>query len=253
MEVHHHPDLHHKSKQWKEYFIEFLMIFLAVTLGFFAENIREHYIENERAKQYAQSLYDDLKVDTLTIQRTYDEKNWIQSKFEKAETILSLNEVSKHNEFIYYVERYVTINDVFSPQDITYQQLRSSGNFRYIKNIALYKSIANYYNLYSRYQSTDEKFGQVNKNELAAIESKLFNVKDLTGLDNYKGTNFYNLVLPSVKKLEPIINDKQSLNLLYINIDNAKNRINGSKLFLVWLKGAATNLLKELKKEYDLK
>ena len=36
MEVHHHPDNHHNSKKWKEYFSEFLMIFLAVTLGFFA-------------------------------------------------------------------------------------------------------------------------------------------------------------------------------------------------------------------------
>ena len=34
MEVHHHPDLHHKPKKWKEYFLEFLMIFLAVTMGF---------------------------------------------------------------------------------------------------------------------------------------------------------------------------------------------------------------------------
>ncbi|HMG14759.1 MAG TPA: hypothetical protein VK590_04900 [Saprospiraceae bacterium] len=23
MEVHHHPDLHHKPKKWKEYFLEF--------------------------------------------------------------------------------------------------------------------------------------------------------------------------------------------------------------------------------------
>ncbi|MEI8059700.1 MAG: hypothetical protein WCG67_06035, partial [Ferruginibacter sp.] len=28
MEVHHHPHLHHKPKHWKEYFLEFLMIFL---------------------------------------------------------------------------------------------------------------------------------------------------------------------------------------------------------------------------------
>jgi len=33
MEVHHHPDLHHKKKNFKEYFLEFLMIFLAVTLN----------------------------------------------------------------------------------------------------------------------------------------------------------------------------------------------------------------------------
>ena len=34
MEVHHHPNLHHKRKPWKEYLLEGLMIFIAVTLGF---------------------------------------------------------------------------------------------------------------------------------------------------------------------------------------------------------------------------
>ncbi|TAM97801.1 MAG: hypothetical protein EPN39_10510 [Chitinophagaceae bacterium] len=252
MEVHHPPQLHHKPKPWKEYFLEFLMIFLAVTLGFFAENIREHYVEKERANEYAQSLYDDLKVDTATIQRTYDEKEWIQSKFDSAEIILASNDLSKSNEFIYYVERYVTLNDIFSPQDVTYQQLRSSGNFRYIKNIALYKNISDYYNLYSRYQSVDGNFGIINKNDLSEIESKLFNVKDLTSLDNYYATNFYNLVLPTEKKLEPLVNDKMSLKLLFIKIDNAKNRTATSKLFLGWLKSSATNLISELKKEYKL-
>ena len=253
MEVHHHPDLHHKSKPWKEYFIEFLMIFLAVTLGFFAENLREHYVENERAEQYAHSLYDDFKVDTATIQRTYDEKEWIQSKFDSAEIILASNDLSKNNEFIYYVERYVTFNDIFSPQDVTYQQLRSSGNFRYIKNIVLYKSIADYYNLYSRYQSIDGNFGVIDKNELSEIEAKLFNPRDLTSLDNYNPTNFYNLALRSEKKLAPLINDKINLNLLYIKINNAKWRTNSSKLFLGWLKSRATNILNELKREYTLK
>jgi len=253
MEVHHHPHLHHKPKHWKEYFLEFLMIFLAVTLGFFAENLREHYVENERAKEYAQSLYDDLKIDTATIQRTYDEKEWIQSKFDSAGIILTSNDLSKNNEFIYYVERYLTLNDIFSPQDVTYQQLRSSGNFRYIKNVNLYKGIADYYNLYSRYQSVDGKFGIIDKNELSEIESKLFNVKDLTSLDNYNGSKFNTLALPSEKKLEPLINDKASLNLLYIKINNAKSRTNAAKRFLGWLKYNATNLINELKKEYKLK
>src|SRR2546430_3170722 len=41
MEVHKHPHHVTDKKKWGEYFLEFLMIFLAVTLGFFAENIRE--------------------------------------------------------------------------------------------------------------------------------------------------------------------------------------------------------------------
>ena len=49
MEVHHHPHVDsdsHRKKGFKEYFLEFLMIFLAVTMGFFAENLRERIKDN---------------------------------------------------------------------------------------------------------------------------------------------------------------------------------------------------------------
>jgi hypothetical protein len=54
MEVHHHP--HVAKKNFKEYFLEFLMIFLAVTMGFFAENIREHFTEKAKGKEYIKSF-----------------------------------------------------------------------------------------------------------------------------------------------------------------------------------------------------
>lgn len=63
------------------------MIFLAVTLGFFAENLREHFVENKRTEEYVHSLYDNLKVDTATLQRTYDEKQWVLSKFDSAQKL----------------------------------------------------------------------------------------------------------------------------------------------------------------------
>jgi hypothetical protein len=251
MEVHAHT--HTARKKWTHYFWEFLMLFFAVTAGFLVENMREHYVEHQREKQYAQSLYDDLKTDTFTLQRTYDEKKWIQAKFDSAENILASNEISGNNEFIYYVERYVTFNDVFTSQDVTYQQLRSSGNFRYFKNIELYKKIADYYNLYLRYQSIDGSFGVTDKNEMSEIESKIFNPRDLTSLDNYNATNFYDLALPSERKLEHISADGQMLKLLYIKVANAKYRSAGAKIFLGWLKARATDIMNELKKEYHLK
>src|ERR1700683_5358243 len=64
MEVHHHPDLLHEPKKWKEYFLEFLMIFLAVTMGFFAENIREGISDKEKERKYMESMLVDLKKDT---------------------------------------------------------------------------------------------------------------------------------------------------------------------------------------------
>src|SRR5277367_100340 len=67
MEVHHHPDLHHKSKNFKEYFLEFLMIFLAVTLGFFAENIREYFVDKGKEKEYIRSFAEDLSNDEIQL------------------------------------------------------------------------------------------------------------------------------------------------------------------------------------------
>jgi hypothetical protein len=55
MEVHHHPRV--EKKNFKEYFLEFLMIFLAVTMGFFAENIREYF--NDR--HHRDELYDVIR------------------------------------------------------------------------------------------------------------------------------------------------------------------------------------------------
>src|SRR5450432_4582083 len=63
MEVHHHPDLHHKKKHWKEYFLEFLMIFLAVTMSFFAESLRERISDTTKEYDYIKSLISDLGDD----------------------------------------------------------------------------------------------------------------------------------------------------------------------------------------------
>jgi hypothetical protein len=46
------------------------MIFLAVTLGFFAENFREHYTEKAKAKEYARLLIDDFSTDINELNRT---------------------------------------------------------------------------------------------------------------------------------------------------------------------------------------
>jgi hypothetical protein len=67
MEVHHHPQLDHKRKPWKEYLLEGFMIFIAVMMGFIAENIREDITNNEHARQLTLQLVHDLKADTMQL------------------------------------------------------------------------------------------------------------------------------------------------------------------------------------------
>src|ERR1044071_9826559 len=60
MDVHKHSHHLTHKKRLGEYFLEFFMLFLAVFLGFIAENIREHTVETKRAKEYAYALLQDI-------------------------------------------------------------------------------------------------------------------------------------------------------------------------------------------------
>src|ERR1044071_4979903 len=62
MEVHAHS--HTERKKWTHYLWEFFMLFLAVTLGFFVENQREHYVEHQHEKQFIVSIVKELQADT---------------------------------------------------------------------------------------------------------------------------------------------------------------------------------------------
>ena len=78
MEVHHHPQLTHRPKPWKEYLLEYLMIFLAVVTGFFAESLREHNSERSKEKEYLTSMFAELRVDTA---RYHAQLNRINAPF----------------------------------------------------------------------------------------------------------------------------------------------------------------------------
>ncbi|HVW16010.1 MAG TPA: hypothetical protein VHB54_19430 [Mucilaginibacter sp.] len=72
MEVHHHPRLdHNEPRPWKEYLLEGLMIFIAVMLGFLAENVREVITNNEHARELTGQLVRDLRVDTAQLNAVY--------------------------------------------------------------------------------------------------------------------------------------------------------------------------------------
>jgi hypothetical protein len=252
MEVHKHPHHVMHSKNWSEYLLEFLMIFLAVTLGFFAENLREHFAERKIEKQYARSLCEDLNRDTAAVAEAINQKTWIISKLDSLQQILALPDFSSENDEVYYLERFLTKNEMFNAQDVTYQQLKSSGNFRFITNQNLYKKVADYYGLYTRYQTLIESQFE-NMNSLTEMESSLFNGNDLSGLNDGSTKKFYNLFKRPQNKLHPITKDEKALNFLGIKVGNAKMLQETNIVFLKWINQNAADLLTELNKEYQLK
>ncbi len=142
MEVHHHPELHHEKKPWKEYLLEGLMIFLAVTMGFFAENLREHISDNTREKEFAKALYSELRDDSIAaagkmIMRIEKDKqlDYLHAYFKDSSlTALPPRFYPSYTYGLYLINRYG-----FEPKDGILSQLRNSGSLRYFKSVALQK------------------------------------------------------------------------------------------------------------------
>ena len=85
MEVHHHPQVEKKS--FKDYLLEGLMIFVAVSMGFIAENVREHLVNKEKEKRYMESMLVDLKRDTAEVSQTIYLQNILLKKMDSALSI----------------------------------------------------------------------------------------------------------------------------------------------------------------------
>ena len=148
MEVHHHPDLHHKPKKWKEYFLEFLMIFFAVTLGFFAESLREHISDKEKEKDYIISLEADLKADIKNADQAINDSKESEGLLDSLFTVLNdPTLIKEQGDLIYYAARLGPRIGTYVNNQRTFDQLKSGG-FRLIHNLEISNKIIDYYALF---------------------------------------------------------------------------------------------------------
>jgi len=182
MEVHHHS--HTSRKKWTHYFWEFFMLFLAVTLGFFVENQREHYIEKQRAKEYARLLTDDLGFDISELNRAERVLNKIIEAGDSLGRLLSLDDIKKiPGGKLYYYEYWSGWRWSIISRDATLQQLKSSGALRYIRNTDLVRRILSYEESVRVIYMLQNKY-EPEKSENWKLVQKIFNQEYFNILDN---------------------------------------------------------------------
>jgi len=104
MEVHHHPQLDHSPKPWKEYLLEGLMIFIAVMMGFIAENVREAITNHQHVKELTSQLVQDLKTDTTELNKIYQFETGI---LKTNDTLASILQQPLKNEDIGHIQKLV--------------------------------------------------------------------------------------------------------------------------------------------------
>jgi hypothetical protein len=244
MEVHHHPDLHHKPKKWKEYFLEFLMIFLAVTMGFFAESLRENNNNTERLHNYIQSLISDLQSDLImydsSIAFDNNHKQMIDS------IIVGLNAPKKDFRNVYYMARKLTMgSSVLSPNTKTFEQMKSSGDMRLIKQPFIADSIGLYYQWTKNFDYWSDLQRQ-RINDLITINGKIFNASIFFQI--IKNPNIGSVP----ENVDIITRNEESLNSVIMMYQYYYGMLNLTNQRCDEAMAQAKQLLKMLQKEYHL-
>jgi hypothetical protein len=249
MEVHHHPDIHHKPKKWKEYFLEFLMIFLAVTLGFIAENIREQITESTKEKQYITGFIRNVKDDTANLRQVIEfytrQVKGVDSMLTLAHTNMLID--SSRKSFYYLALQYLYSTSAFKSNDATLQQLKSTGDYRLIEKDHTADSLAKYdAEIHSIYIQ-----GSYYETYFKEILSRLDELTDITVITDtsfIKNGKMMNRPFPHLRE------DNGKLATLFNKIFDFRQITNSyAKDYLKPQLENSKRLIAFLRKEYDIK
>lgn len=252
MEVHHHPHVHGKKK-FTEYLLESFMLFLAVTLGFIAENLREHLSEQKKEKEYIASFVDDLKKDTAEIRST--SKQLFKNIHEEDSLIFLMQHYRKTdsvNKKCYRHYLRSAVNVVFASfNQNTMNQLLNTGSVRLITkqfildSIMAYNGLVKSVNLQADYYNDEFKKAfdySTNIFDLSYIHARLnddYTVKPTMRYDTAH-FNLVNVDEAVLRKYAAYLIMQQNLSTGYLLQLRETNKYAG-------------RLLKLLKKEYRIK
>ncbi|MEY4432579.1 MAG: hypothetical protein RLZZ44_709 [Bacteroidota bacterium] len=219
MEVH-HP--HHAPKNWKEYLSEFLMLFLAVTLGFFVENYREHVVERQREKEYLSLIVKDLKMDIKMVDSNLYHRQIRAKICDDFTKIYYEDQYKKDTGPFYYNGRRLHIRYLFERSDAGFQQLKNAGGLRLIHDQDIIQAIQHYENSIAALEKFQE--GEMNYlREYTKADAEVFDVKVLMKYAGGKISNYFSNVLPEGNP--PLItNDPQKINTMmsfFFNMDKS--------------------------------
>ncbi len=261
MEVHHHahdPAAPHHKKNWKSYFWEFLMLFLAVSLGAYVENTRESMLHKKEMKTQLNSMLSDLQsdislFDSVTIRNTYGAL--------MADSLVEMlhSDITNTTE-IYFAARTVTANlGYYYTNSKSFEQLKTAGLLRYIKNKELLDSIGSYYASFQWLANQIDllrlKMDEIHKGNTRLFDSYVFQqmttsikIMAISGLGGQRTTISKPLVKPLLLSA-----DVKDINTVSLNYHYYSTTIKFYIRNAIALQNRAKGLIEMIKTEYSLK
>ncbi len=246
--AHHHPT-ESTGINWKQYLIEFLMLFLAITASFFVGNLRDRYGERQREMQFIKSLVEDLKRDTAQVREYIEINSQIGHYCDSLQLEILNHDVFRNSNLLYDYSREVVKYVRYYPTDRTMEQLKRAGNMRLIRNWDISNLITEY-DSWTRYLAqADLQLREEN------IRYRNLLVKFLDG-SSYDRLNQFGSFMKGNMRTQGnpgfIVRDEMKLKELYNEAFALKILINTCNDESIVVLKEAENLLSALQKEYRI-
>jgi len=223
------------------------MLFLAVTLGFLVENIREHSVEKKREKQYIRSLIADLKDDNKNINHEIIAQGKRTDMMDSMITVLNDQPRIHGNEgSLYYWARVSPRLSSLPVNTRTFEQLKNSGNFRLIEKIETSNRIMAYYEDIPSVRSLENIFfGEFDQYKILA--SKIFDPAVFISMERKDGEIIRTNKNPALQSYDPATIKQLSVFAVYMN-----GSARGLLQLAEKLNSKGNELINYLQKEYHL-
>ncbi len=233
-----------KVKKFKKYFFEFIMVFLAITAGFFSENIRESFGEKDREREYVRSVTEDLRQDIYTLDSIITQRKKKDMMLDSLLILLHSSELKQRGNEVYYFARWAPRTYRFFSNDRTLIQLRNSGNWRLVRN----REVSNALQIYDEQVRTITQYIEHREESLVLI---LY-----SSLNKLFDNQVFNQMVVGISFKKPTTNpsllsyDKEALNEFANQIHFLKN----SNLYFIrnstTLLGYSKKTLSLIEKDY---
>lgn len=227
------------------------MIFFAVSAGFMAENYRERLKEKEQVHKYIESMVSDLRFDIAMFDSTTKESNLGRRMIDNLFQLLKSK--SKNTSEIYYLAKASLLNsDAYYPNTKTFDQMKSSGSLRLIRQENILDSITSYYQKTKIFEIEASALYEKGRH-VWIFDEKLFDGIVFQTIVKTQRGEYYSSDYDRPKDNPPLLSDDPGvINSVIMSYHCAYGNLQNNEIIAAWAEAQARRLVELLEKEYEL-
>lgn len=237
-----------------KYFMEFIILFLAVAGGFYSDYRLDQFLSNKKEKEIVRNIINDLESDSISFQNELESLNYRIRGIDSLLVVLNQKTALLNQRDIgFFICLYILDNNVIIPQNNrTISILKYSEGYYLMSNLKISKKIDSYYNYFARNLDkardiTFDSYSSLNENTVNLISlsscSNLINFINTSM--NYPKRNMINL--PCLLKT-----DKETIEIYYNKVLQYKQNIQNEENWVNTLLSYSIYLKSEIKNEYEI-